>query len=890
MTAENAKARNRGGFFYPLAGIILVWAIFLPGVFTGQSALAGLLEHDVGFQWIPFKEYARWAFALGYFPLWCPYLFAGMPFLAFSHTGLLYPPGWLLWIFNYAKAVNFYYPLHLSIGFLGLYFLCRKLGVSRFSSFLAGLSAVLSAKFFHFIHFLPSCNSNFWGIWFFYFMARMSRRRSFSSLLGMALALGLELLGGDFESTAYQLFFAPWFMLILLPGRKKILNPAWVLFFIALFLGLLLALVQFLPMFEYSNFFLRKPGFTFAGFEARTLPISLWRNLLFPLTGHSLPGIQQAAPVLYLGIAMIFFPFAALIFAPRNFWLFILSLVILLFAFGSLSPLDRLVYHLPLLNRLGAQEHAFFLFQLFWALLAGRGIDLTLERRPKIFIWFFLLGFGLCLPPVLGMKSAMFRPGLACFFGIVSALLLSMAAVKKFSAARKFMPALLFMAFFLDLYLPAFLTLPRNPPETFDLPRPLQELRNQAGQSGLRSVVVSRLGVEDEILLHHLGLRDRVGTIDGWVTVPPLSYARLLKLIEPRAVEFKDGKIDKFAFNVAFRDGKFLTAESFPLLDLLSVRYWLVRDLNLKFASPYSLFGPEEFLEFHGPARRQETLYLEKRDSFVAGLESGKEPASLLLMLLFRDDSGPHLFYARAPGPGQSREIRLPLEQFAGRTGEFEISSVRFGDGAGLVRLKQPRIENPARPLQQTLKNSIRIFENREAFPQAFIVHDCEVIADDDKLLRRLAELSQWDLARGVMLSSETPSSRVVKSTAAELRANYVDLHRFKEPVQKLADRPDYLAFKTYLLRPGYLFLNHQYLPGWRAYVDGREWQIERADYCLRAVFLDQGAHTIEFRYQPAGFALGLYGSVAAWLGLLLAGGTFLFGSSLKAEAFPGRD
>jgi len=872
--AENSKAENFDKWLYPIAGIILVWAIFIPGIFTGQSALAGLLEHDVGFQWIPFKEYAGWAWSRGYFPLWCPYVFAGMPFLAFSHTGVLYPLGWLLVFFNYAQAVNFYYPLHLSIGYLGLYLLCRNLGISRFSSFLAGISAVLSAKFFYFIHFLPICNSNFWGIWFFYFMVKMTRRRSAWSMLGMSLALCLELLGGDFESTAYQLFFAPWFMLILLHDRKQILSAAWLVAIIAILLGTSLALIQFLTMYEYSRFFLRSAGFTFAGFEARTLPISLLRMLVFPVTLHPVPGIQQGAPVLYLGISMIFFPLAAMVFARKNLGLFLLSLLILLFAFGSIRPLDWLVYHIPLLNRFGAQEHSFFLFQIFWAVLAGQGIDHSLDRRPKIFIWFFLLGFVLCLPPILGMKVALFRPGLLCFLGIISVLVLVLWFVRRLSAAQKLMPALLFVVFVLDLYIPAFSTLPRHSPEIFELPRPLQELQKQAGQSGARSIVVSRMGVEDDILLHHLGMRDQVGTIDGWITVPALTYAEFLDLIEPRAVEFKGGKVDRFGFNVHFRDGKFLEARTFPLIDLLSVRYFLVRGMNLKFASPYSLAIPNEFLHFKNSENWQEQVYVEKRDRFAARLESMSAPAAAFLMLTFGDDSGRHLLYARAPGSKESKEIRFSLDQFAGRTGELELRSAQVGAKSSPVFLEDPRIENPSRPLQRTHKNSLQIFENREAFPEAFIVHDCEVIADDHKLLWRLSQLSQWDLAREIILSAETPSMRVVKSVASEFKGKYIDLNQFKEPVQKIIDQPDYLAFKTYTLRPAYLFLNHQHLPGWRAYVDGREWKVERADYCFEAVFLDQGPHTIEFRFQPAGFAIGLYGSLAAGLCLLLGAGT----------------
>ena len=164
---ESQNQESRASILYPVIAVLLIWALFLPAIFSGTSTLAGPLEHDIGFQWIPFKEFNRWAIAQGYFPLWNPYVFAGMPFLAFSHSQALYPLGWMLTFFDYAKAVNFFYPIHLSIGFIGLYLLIRNLTVSRFSSALTGLSTVLSVKFFYFIHFLPIASSNFWGNWFF---------------------------------------------------------------------------------------------------------------------------------------------------------------------------------------------------------------------------------------------------------------------------------------------------------------------------------------------------------------------------------------------------------------------------------------------------------------------------------------------------------------------------------------------------------------------------------------------------------------------------------------------------------------------------------------------------------------------------------------------------
>ncbi len=57
---------------------------------------------------------------------------------------------------------------------------------------------------------------------------------------------------------------------------------------------------------------------------------------------------------------------------------------------------------------------------------------------------------------------------------------------------------------------------------------------------------------------------------------------------------------------------------------------------------------------------------------------------------------------------------------------------------------------------------------------------------------------------------------------------------------------------------PGYLVLLDSYYPGWHAYVDGREAKIARANFAFRAVAVDAGNHTVEFRFRPRSFYAGM--------------------------------
>ena len=73
----------------------------------------------------------------------------------------------------------------------------------------------------------------------------------------------------------------------------------------------------------------------------------------------------------------------------------------------------------------------------------------------------------------------------------------------------------------------------------------------------------------------------------------------------------------------------------------------------------------------------------------------------------------------------------------------------------------------------------------------------------------------------------------------------------------------------------GILVLSDTYYPGWRAFVDGVERPILRANHVFRAVVIPAGAQEVVFSYEPNSFRYGLLVSVAAaalWLGLAWGG------------------
>jgi hypothetical protein len=87
-----------------------------------------------------------------------------------------------------------------------------------------------------------------------------------------------------------------------------------------------------------------------------------------------------------------------------------------------------------------------------------------------------------------------------------------------------------------------------------------------------------------------------------------------------------------------------------------------------------------------------------------------------------------------------------------------------------------------------------------------------------------------------------------------------------------VSEQPNRMVLQTEAQSPGWLLLSDVWYPGWRAYIDGAEADILRADYLFRAVAVPEGQHKVIFVYRPIWFYSGLVISGAAWFGLLIYG------------------
>lgn len=141
-----------------------------------------------------------------------------------------------------------------------------------------------------------------------------------------------------------------------------------------------------------------------------------------------------------------------------------------------------------------------------------------------------------------------------------------------------------------------------------------------------------------------------------------------------------------------------------------------------------------------------------------------------------------------------------------------------------------------------------KVYRNNKALPRSFIVHDAWVIKDKEAVLRQMAS------------PGFSPTSYAIVEEA-------VDTLPFNRTIQSplptiIEHSLNRVTIEANPKEPGLLVLADTYYPGWKAFVDGKETKIYRANYVMRGVHVPKGQHVIQFRYDPLSFKVGALISV----------------------------
>ncbi|GEM_PF-322768 len=154
------------------------------------------------------------------------------------------------------------------------------------------------------------------------------------------------------------------------------------------------------------------------------------------------------------------------------------------------------------------------------------------------------------------------------------------------------------------------------------------------------------------------------------------------------------------------------------------------------------------------------------------------------------------------------------------------------------------------------------VYERSTPLPRAFVVAAGERVSGQ---FGALARIGQPDFDPRRLAALETPEGVALPSgTAAVTAATVTHYEHQRLSVEAAAPAGG-----------GVLVVSDAWYPGWDAFVDGVSVPVYPADLAFRGVLLPPGRHTVEMRYEPASFRVGLVVSAAALvvtLALLAAG------------------
>ena len=171
----------------------------------------------------------------------------------------------------------------------------------------------------------------------------------------------------------------------------------------------------------------------------------------------------------------------------------------------------------------------------------------------------------------------------------------------------------------------------------------------------------------------------------------------------------------------------------------------------------------------------------------------------------------------------------------------------------------------------------VNIYKNENFLPRVFLADKAVIIKDEKKILEKLKG-KDFNPVREVILEEvlDSPpeadrSNNTARSFAPLLQ--YSSKERTKqvsrgESVDILKYEAGEVIIEAETSAPRFLVLSDTYYPGWKVYIDKKPGKIYRADYILRAVYLEPGKHIVKFRYGPFSFKIGFMITLAT-MGIL---------------------
>ena len=374
----------------------------------GHAALrGGFLVSTFSDQYIggfPVREFAAQSLKAGHgIPLWNPYIFGGLPYVAAMHGDIFYPTFLLRALFPTDIAMTWSFVLHVFLAGLFTYVFLRAVGLSFFGALIGGLSYLMGGNIAGLVS--PGHDGKLYVaallplvLLFLYRGIRQGRQWAWGAL---AIAVMLAVLSPHPQLLQYLLLTAGAWSLYLaftaddagemLPRRVAIQRLA--LATVAVALGFLGGAIQYAPVLEYVPWSPRAGGRGWEHAVSYSMPPEELLSTYLPQFSGILErywgrnGLHFHSEYLGASVLVIFGLALGSSGTRRRFvWFWTGTLIIAtLWALGGYTPFYHLVYALvPGTKFFRAPSTMLLVVAFCVAVLAAAGVDRLLTAPPRL--------------------------------------------------------------------------------------------------------------------------------------------------------------------------------------------------------------------------------------------------------------------------------------------------------------------------------------------------------------------------------------------------------------------------------------------------------------------------------------------------------------------------
>ena len=407
-------------------------------------------DYDLYVYFYPYWEYRADALRAAQLPLWNPFMYTGVPFLANIQSGVFYPINALLIFLEAPRAVAFSYLFHLWLAAAGMYMLLRQLGTGAAGALMGAIVFAFGGFFVAQAGHINQVQAAAWLplLALTYYNAFRHANLVWAGLAGIVLAL--QITAGHPQETFLSLSIVALFacyMAVLSAFQPEHGDGHWphhqlqqaeiipvrllgwssyagaLLGFVGA-LGAGLAAVQLLPSLELSMLSLRGGGLTYGDATSFSLPPSeVVRALLPPFTDPPFSEYVAFTSVFALGLTLAAIRYGR--HRPATAFFAGVFVIGLFLALGRFNPLYEALYeHVPGFDLFRVPARWLFLSTFGIAGLAALGLEslsalCSQTRQPRQIAREFIGALslaGLLIAGLIALKHLLVLPGYFTLF------------------------------------------------------------------------------------------------------------------------------------------------------------------------------------------------------------------------------------------------------------------------------------------------------------------------------------------------------------------------------------------------------------------------------------------------------------------------------------------